>query len=133
MRYILDASAIIAFFRDESGADIVYYYLNNEESYVHRINLCEVAYFLFRNGIDKEKVKQTIQELETSLSGVYEDFDEGICLLASEVKYRCKVSIADAILTATAKKHGCIIVTADRMDFQKISQAGFYKDIYFIR
>ncbi len=132
MRYILDASAIIAFFRDESGADIVEDYLN-KESYVHRINLCEVAYFLLRNGIDKEKVKQTIQELETSLSGVYEDFDEGICLLASEIKYRCKVSIADAILTATAKKHGCIIVTADRMDFQKISQAGFYKDIYFIR
>lgn len=103
MRYILDASAIIAFFRDESGADIVEDYLN-KESYVHRINLCEVAYFLFRNGIDKEEVKQRIQELETSLNGVYEDFDEGICLLASEIKYRCKVSIADAILTATAKK-----------------------------
>ncbi len=132
MRYILDASAIIAFFRDESGADIVEDYLN-KESYVHRINLCEVAYFLFRNGIDKEEVKQRIQELETSLNGVYEDFDEGICLLASEIKYRCKVSIADAILTATAKKYGCIIVTADRMDFQKISQVGFYKDIYFIR
>ncbi|WPM31562.1 PIN domain-containing protein [Hydrogenobacter sp. T-2] len=130
MRYILDASAIIAYFRDESGADIVYYYLN-KESYVHRINLCEVAYFLLRNGIDKEEVKQKIQELETSLSGVYEDFDEEICLLASKIKYNCKVSIADAILTAIAKRYGYKIVTADRRDFQRISESGFYSN--FIR
>jgi len=53
MNIVFDACSLIAFFRDEPGANVVKNYLT-EENYtkmVHSINLCEVYYdFLKSDG-----------------------------------------------------------------------------------
>jgi PIN domain nuclease of toxin-antitoxin system len=51
-KVILDAGAVIAFFRGEVGADIVeeYFFSNDYDCLIHRINLCEVYYDFLRSG-----------------------------------------------------------------------------------
>ena len=52
MNIILDACAVIAFFRDETGAENVENLLFNSDNYclIHTINLCEVYYDFYRSG-----------------------------------------------------------------------------------
>jgi uncharacterized protein with PIN domain len=47
---VLDASAIIAFLRDEPGAQLVADHLRDEpqRNFAHALNLCEVYYDFFR-------------------------------------------------------------------------------------
>jgi len=46
---VIDASALIAFLRDEPGADVVENVLSApEKCYAHALNLCEVYYDFFR-------------------------------------------------------------------------------------
>lgn len=42
MAIVLDACAIIAFLRDEEGADVVESALLGSECVIHAVNLCEV-------------------------------------------------------------------------------------------
>lgn len=48
MAYILDACALIAFLRDEDGADIVESTLIDQDCVAHAINFCEVYYDCLR-------------------------------------------------------------------------------------
>jgi PIN domain nuclease of toxin-antitoxin system len=49
MSAVIDASALIAFLRDEPGADAVENVLDLPETcYVHALNLCEVYYDFWR-------------------------------------------------------------------------------------
>ena len=49
MSTVIDASALIAFLRDEPGADVVENVLSAPENcYAHALNLCEVYYDFFR-------------------------------------------------------------------------------------
>ena len=51
MNIILDACAVIAFFRDEEGADLVRETITNKNnnSMIHVVNLCEVYYDFYRD------------------------------------------------------------------------------------
>ena len=49
MSTVIDAYALIAFLRDEPGADVVENVLSApEKCYAHALNLCEVYYDFFR-------------------------------------------------------------------------------------
>ena len=49
MSTVIDASALIAFLRDEPGADVVESVLARpDQCYAHALNLCEVYYDFFR-------------------------------------------------------------------------------------
>ena len=52
MIYILDAGALIAYVRDEAGADAVAAVLLNKANlcFAHAINFCEVFYDFYRTG-----------------------------------------------------------------------------------
>lgn len=52
MTAVLDACAIIAFFRNQPGADVVRSYIltPDQECAVHVINLCEVYYDFLRSS-----------------------------------------------------------------------------------
>jgi PIN domain nuclease of toxin-antitoxin system len=51
MNIILDACAVIAFFRNEPGADIVRETITNQNNnkIIHVVNLCEVYYNFYRD------------------------------------------------------------------------------------
>ena len=72
MIFVLDASAMISFLRDERGADVVAEALLDRESkcYVHALNLCEVFYD-FHRAAGLQDAAQAIADL--SRAGVIED------------------------------------------------------------
>ena len=55
MNTVFDASALIAFLRDESGAEAVQTMLQRDtgSKYVHTLNLCEVYYDFWRRRVKK--------------------------------------------------------------------------------
>jgi len=69
MNIVLDACAVIAFFRNEEGGDIVEQFLIDPDcnSYIHAINLCEVYYDFVRSN-NQVYAEQIISELK--LAGV---------------------------------------------------------------
>ena len=72
MIFVLDASAMIAYLRDEPGAAVVVEALLDPESkcHAHVLNLCEV-YYDFHRASSREEAQQAIIDLE--LVGVVED------------------------------------------------------------
>ncbi|WP_293066378.1 PIN domain-containing protein [Okeania sp. SIO2B3] len=60
MNIVLDACAVIAFFRDESGAEKVEKYLSDSQynSLIHAINMCEVYYDFWRS--EGEEVRRKL-------------------------------------------------------------------------
>jgi PIN domain nuclease of toxin-antitoxin system len=54
MKVVFNACTIIAFFRDEPGADIVESYIVGSEydCMIHSVNLCEVYYDVYRSNGD---------------------------------------------------------------------------------
>ncbi len=77
MIYILDASAIIAWLRNETGADVVEQAVRDSgaQSLVHAINLCEVFYDACRNA-GEARAQSVVSDL--AAAGVVErdDFDQ---------------------------------------------------------
>ncbi len=64
MNIILDACAVIAFFRNETGADLVREPITNQNNnkMIHVINLGEVYYKFYRD-IGESETEKLIQEL----------------------------------------------------------------------
>lgn len=65
MIYVLDASAMIAYLRRETGAALVAACLSEpaNESYAHSLNLCEVFYDFHRTG-GEQVAQQVLGDLE---------------------------------------------------------------------
>lgn len=63
MGTVIDASALIAFLRDESGADVVENAPTGAETrYAHALNLCEVYYDIFRAS-NRDTAEAAISDL----------------------------------------------------------------------
>ena len=63
MSTVIDASALIAFLRDEPGADVVENVLSTpEKCYAHALNLCEVYYDFFRAS-NQDAAESAISDL----------------------------------------------------------------------
>ena len=63
MIIILDACAMIAYLRGESGADIVENHLLGDDCFAHSINVCEV-YYDFLKVSDENTAKSAVDDLE---------------------------------------------------------------------
>ncbi len=65
MIYVLDASAMIAFLRDETGADVLSAALADADSssIAHSLNLCEV-YYDFHRASGESVAENAIEDLE---------------------------------------------------------------------
>jgi uncharacterized protein with PIN domain len=60
---VIDASALIAFLRDEPGADMVENLLASaEKCYAHALNLCEVYYDFLRSS-NQDAAEAAISDL----------------------------------------------------------------------
>jgi len=134
MMYVLDASAIIAVLKGESGADVVDALLAEtaDTCAVHVVNLCEVFYELVRlKGL--ESAASTIAEIKRSGIIVREDIDTQFWQRAGFHKAELKrVSLADCFCMALSERLGAEIVTADRHEFEAVEKQGLCK-FNFIR
>jgi PIN domain nuclease of toxin-antitoxin system len=133
MSTVIDASALIAFLRDEAGAEAVQNLLGPPQTcYVHALNLCEVYYDFWRAST-QEAAESAITDLIGLGIEERNDMDPEFWRGVGRLKavYR-RVSLADCCALALADRLGAGLVTADRHDFEPLLAAGICQ-IEFIR
>jgi PIN domain nuclease of toxin-antitoxin system len=132
--FVLDASALIAFLRNEEGADEVERVLSGDGNrcFAHAINLCEVYYDFHRADAARLAI-EAINDLE--IAGVIEraDLDRQFWFAAGTLKavYR-PVSLADCCALALSGRLRAPLLTADHHEFDALVAQGV-AGIRFIR
>jgi len=134
VNYVLDASAMIAYLRNEPGADLIEDALTSPGSrcFAHSINLCEVFYDFFRSAGETEAAN-AIADL--SAAGITErnDFDGDFWMAASTLKgTHHRISLADCCGLTLAARLGAQFMTTDHRELDSIAASGLHT-VTFIR
>ncbi len=120
MRRALDASAIIAWLRDEEGADAVDRIIFSSEHrpvYAHSFNLMEVYKHFLAPDVPGTPEEALATLLEAGIE-VREDMDLELCLKALEVRTKHPMSWPDAIGIALSIRLMADFVSADRAELE---------------
>jgi PIN domain nuclease of toxin-antitoxin system len=130
---VLDACAVIALLRGESGNDVVWRYVSDSSmlSLAHSINLCEVYYDFYRAGGERAAVG-AINDLKAL--GVIErnDFDQAFWQEAGRIKANQKrVSLADCFAITLTNRVGGVMLTSDHQEFDPIATQGICQVTFF--
>jgi len=131
---IFDASALIAFLQDETGAETAENLMTDltNTCHIHAINLCEVFYDFIRRKNESE-AKQAMQILLSMGLFLHDDLDPEFWQQAELYKgYIRHVSLADCFCIALAKRLNGSVVTTDHHEFDAISEQGIIS-VKFIR
>lgn len=133
MIIVLDASAMIALLRNESGAAVVDALLTSDTDrcIAHALNLCEVYYDFFRSA-DESTAKSAVADLENLGLAVREDMDRAFWQEVGRYKATNKVSLADCVAIALANRVGGEVATSDHHEFDALAAAGLCR-VRFIR
>ena len=134
MILVMDAGALIAFLKDEPGADAVQDILLDENSLcrVHALNMCEV-YYDFLREYGESGAQSAVEGLLSLGIEVREDMDADIWKHAGGYKADLRrVSLADCFCLALAGRLGAEIVTADHHEFDALAPSGACR-VRFIR
>jgi len=135
MKYILDSCALIAFIRDEEGADIIEQILQDGASTVmmHAINVCEVYYDCIR-AVGAEHADYVIDSLNSSNVIIREDMDAVFWKFAGSIKAGGRISLADTFAVTLAVREEAILLTSDHHEFDPLVAKGDLSiSIKFIR
>ena len=133
-KFVLDSYALLAFFRDEPGADTVEKFLNEatedkHELYLTSVNAGEVYYMSCR----KDSVSKANQVWDAMkkfpLHFVIADMD--ISLAAAKIKANHKLSYADAFAAALTIQKKAMLITGDN-EFESLAGETGFKVKYII-
>jgi len=108
---VLDASAVIAFLRRESGADVVASVLPGPS--ISAVNLSEVATWLSDAGTEERKIRLTLDGLHLQCNA----FDEESAFRAAGLRKATRgkgLSFGDRACLALARRLALPVLTADR-------------------
>lgn len=122
--HIVDASALIAYFKSEAGHEKFAELLRDERNVLamHAVNLCEVYYsYLRSDGLERgEEAWAKADEI----LGVLEKIDAQFMKRVGSWKVNHNLPLGDAFAAATAEENGCPLVTTDHNDFRAVEEAG---------
>jgi len=114
--YLFDSHALLVFFQNETGANIVYEILQkSREEHIDRlicvINLGEIVYITKRMFGDQKKIEilGRIHQLGFKVLPV----PDTLVYQAAEIKAEYPISYADCLVIASAQEHNATIVTGD--------------------
>jgi len=132
MSCVLDACALIAFLRGETGSEIVTQHLIEGNTFAHAVNLCEVYYDCIR--VDGEaKAEALVRDLldagVTSRADIDEDFWKDVGRIKAGIS---RISLADCFAIALARRLGVPVLTSDHHEFDNILANGICA-VEFIR
>ena len=133
--HVVDASALIAYFKGEPGHGHLPNLLLDERNIlaIHAVNLCEVYYgYLKSDGLTQAN---EAWDRSSKLLGILEIMSEGFVKRVARWKVHRKdppFSLGDSFAAASAEEHAAILLTADHGDFDAVQQAGLIR-IEFIR
>ena len=127
-RYVLDACALIALVKGESGAEIVAG-LYEEAQFgdavilINAVNLLEV-YYGFRREHDSDYADAILRNVGESIVEITE-VSRVIIREAGRIKSEHKrISLADSIALAEASNRGGYLVTSDHHEMDVLDEAG---------
>ncbi len=122
MSYVLDASALTAYFEKEPGYEKVQEYLTKAASskqslLLSAVNWGEVFYVTFQNhgSESAEEISRVIESFPIDVVPI----DRTLAKQAALYKVTHKMSYADCFAAALTKVRGATLITGDR-DFRKL-------------
>ncbi|MBI5487827.1 MAG: PIN domain-containing protein [Deltaproteobacteria bacterium] len=120
---VLDACALIAFFRAEQGWRRVAASIRRGHASIHAVNLCEVFYDALRSGDDRraDTVWGTVARMGLV---VHRDMDDAFLAAVGRWKVRHRISLADAFALALAERLEAVLQTTDHSEFDPIDREG---------
>jgi len=120
--HIVDASALIAYYRRESGHERFAEILRCEENVLamHSINLLEVYYDYYRS--DGASIADQVWGKTVSFLQLIDKLDEPFLRIVGRWKATEGISLADAFAAACAEHHAACLMTADHKDFDPIEK-----------
>ncbi len=130
---MLDACAMIAYLKDEDGAEVVERYLaGDEECIAHVVNLCEVYYEYLRDE-DEEAATSVIEDLKGDGLEVRDDLDEPFWREVGRLKATpVRISLADCFLIALSNRTAARVVSSDHHELDAVAEQGIC-EVEFIR
>jgi PIN domain nuclease of toxin-antitoxin system len=133
MTVILDACAIIAFLRDEEGAEQVESAFLQADCVAHAINLCEVYKDCLVRGEGRAQADQLLSDLASIGLRSREDIDADLWKHAAELKADVRrISYADCFALALTHRLQGVLYSCDHHELDTIANRGIYS-IKFIR
>ena len=126
--FLLDACAIIAYFKTEPGEELVVDYLKwatngRVQLHIHAATVYEV-YYQYLRDVSFARAQEVWQELTMMPLTILYTFDEAFLRQAAEFKARHRMSVADSFLLSQAKRLNASIITSDHHEFDAVEQAG---------
>jgi ribonuclease VapC len=121
--YLFDSHALLAFFQNEKGAEIVAEILQRSmqkglDRLICVINLGEIIYVTKRHFGDSKKLEVLARVHQLGLKVL--PVPENLVFKAAEIKAQYPISYADCFALACAMEHSARVVTGDP-DFKKIA------------
>jgi len=121
--HIVDASALIAYFKGEEGHDKFADLLLDERNILamHTVNLCEVYYnYLRSDGLEKaEEAWARANEILRILNKIDGQFMKRV----GRWKVNHNLPLGDAFAASTAEENACPLITTDHNDFRGVEEA----------
>lgn len=128
MIYVLDACAMIAYLRDEIGAQVVEARLADEDDHclAHAVNFCEVYYDVARDETlpPADALVKADEAIETLLSAgveLREDIDPSFWKNIGRLKVAGRIAIADCFAIALAQRTQAELLTSDHKEFDPVA------------
>ncbi len=122
--YTFDAEAILAFYLDEEGAEIVEKILGQVQEgsaggNINIVNLTEICYILSR--VDPKVASNVEKKLRQWGLIVVPVEDNGLWREAAKLKSKHPMSLADAFAVATAQAHKAKLVVGGDREFDGVN------------
>jgi PIN domain nuclease of toxin-antitoxin system len=132
MHLVFDACALIAYLRDETGAEVVESLLLSSRNtcLVHAINLCEV-YYDFLRAADKATAQSAISDLMATGLIRREDIDSAFCQEVGKLKANHRLSLADCFAIALSNRMQAELVSSDHHEFEPVANSGICSIKFF--
>ena len=123
--YIIDACALIAYFRKEKGNDKVRVLLkdSNNRFFMHSVNVGEVYYDSLRVS-GKETARDVFRDIAKLPINVIWTLDIPFIELVGKYKTSFRISYADSFVLALAEREQGTVISTDHHEFDPIEDAG---------
>ena len=124
--YILDACALIAYFKKEPGfkAMLQFLYRANDGEislFMHKINLLEVYYGFYRDD-GRENAETVLNDSFALPITFIDDMGDPLFHEAGRLKAAYDISFADSFALGLASFRREPLITADRHEFEKLER-----------
>jgi len=119
IKYLLDASALLALLQDEPGADVVGQQLS--ASTISTVNLAEVASVLNKLGMQEAEIQHLFDDLDLPVIS----YDREAALTTGGIRKVTAgrgLSLGDRACLMVAKQHQYTVLTADKvwLEYQEL-------------